>query len=200
MISGQVWEVSEAASQNATLAQLGLIPSGSPTVTFSTSQIKFDSRFGGNNGAFYTIQSFLNSQGTVTTFAAPQNGLALTDPLDGNRKGGTLFRFDGMANFKTGDVLTFTHDDGFEFYVGGNLIKSDGGPTAPTPTSVTYTGPSGLLSFTIVYGECCGAPAVLEVDLNRAPITGSATPEPASLTLVGIGLAGLVFYRRRKVA
>jgi hypothetical protein len=195
---GQIWEVSNTDASNATLATVQGLSSSTPTVTFTSSQIQFDSRLNNNNAANYTISSFLNSQGTTTTFGSPKNGLSLSDALNKNG-GGTLAVFTGFANFKTGDTFTFAHDDGFQFYVGGVLVENDPGPTPPTPTNVTYTGPSGLLAFTIVYGECCGAPAVLDVNLNGVPIT-SPTPEPASLSLIGIALAGLVVYRRRKVA
>ena len=69
-------------------------------------------------------------------------------------------------------------------------------PTSPTTNTITYTGPSGNLPFQLVYGECCGGPAVLQVDL---PFT-AAVPEPETyaLMLAGLGALGFVARRRRR--
>lgn len=74
------------------------------------------------------------------------------------------------------------------------LVVDVPGPTSPTLTTVTYTGPTGTFAFDLVYGECCGPPAVLATTL---PLRGTA-PEPATLALLGLGLAAAGFARRRK--
>lgn len=64
--------------------------------------------------------------------------------------------------------------------------------TAPVLTSATYAGPSGTFDFQLVYGECCGAPAALRVEL---PLVSEV---PASVLLVGTVLLGLGIVRRRR--
>jgi hypothetical protein len=73
----------------------------------------------------------------------------------------------------------------------------DPGPTSPEVSTATYTGPTGTFAFTLIYAECCGGPAVLQVDL---PFSNTPVPEPASLALVGLAIAAAGIARRRKLA
>jgi hypothetical protein len=63
----------------------------------------------------------------------------------------------------------------------------------------TYTGPSGNLPFQLVYGECCGAPATLVVNL---PLSTPGTPELSTwgMMAVGFGAIGFLAYRRGRPA
>ena len=81
--------------------------------------------------------------------------------------------------------------------INGLTVVSAPGPTAAVSTTGTYTGAPGTFAFTLAYGECCGAPAVLDVNL---PL--SSTPEPSTWAMMGLGFAALGFagYRARKTS
>ena len=188
-VSGQVWEVSNAVASNATLGNAATAAGSSdPTVTF-TEQSPLSLTAGSPYSAAYTIQGFIQSQ-AGSTIGSPAHGLNLSDPM-----GSDLFNFTGTVTVTTGQTFTFAHDDGLTFVIGTDTVVNVPGPTSSESTTGTYTGTSGNEPFQLVYGECCSAPAVLEVNL---PLT-SATPLPAALPLFagGLGLLGL-FGRRKK--
>ena len=93
----------------------------------------------------------------------------------------------GTVSVTTGQTFTVTDDDGLELEIGALLVIDQPGPTAPVTQTFTYPGPNGNLPFDLVYGECCGAPAVLQIVLPL--VTPTATPELTSPALIGSALA-----------
>lgn len=184
VVTGHLWHVPEATSQNAIPAN---VPVTTPDVVFDVnSPINF---FGtgvtvgtwlGNGAAFNIVE---NTGGTLTSLM--DNGVQ-----------GTLLEFTGFVSVTNGQMFTVTHDDGLTLIIGGVDLGFNPGPTAPVTSTETYTGPSGNFSFQLVYGECCGGPAVLQVDL---PFSSTPAPEPGTLALLGLGLAGALFVRRRRL-
>lgn len=182
LVLGSIWENQSAASADATPAN---VPATPADVTFSvTSPIAFAS------GGLYTIGEFLGSGGATILTGAGEAGNTLNN---------TIFDFMGTVTVTNGMTFTAGHDDGLTLVIGANTVINAPSPTSFAETTVTYTGPSGNLPFQLVYGECCGAPAALEISL---PLT-SAVPEPSTWAMMVIGFAGLgfaAFGRSRKGA
>lgn len=185
VITGHLWHVSEATSQNAIPAN---VPGTTPDVVFDVnSPMNFF-------GTSVTVGTWL---GNGLAFNIVENTPGTLASLMDNGSQGTLVEFTGFVSVTNGQMFTVTHDDGLTLIIGGLDLGFDEGPTPPITSIETYTGPSGNFPFQLVYGECCGGPAVLQVDL---PFSSTPAPEPGTLALLGLGLAGVVFARRRRLS
>src|SRR5262249_5140330 len=186
-ITGSLFHVSEATSQNAIPAN---VPGGTPDVTFD---VNSPFNFSGTN---VTVSAWLASS---AAFNIIQNTPGTLASLMDNGSVGTLVNFTGNVSVTNGQTFTVTHDDGLTLIIGGITLGFDPGPTGPVTTPATYSGPTGNFPFQLVYGECCGGAAVLQVDL---PFSADPVPGP----IAGAGLPGLIFasggllgwWRRRK--
>jgi hypothetical protein len=181
VISGNLWHVSEAISQNAIPAN---VPLSTPDVTFDV------------NSPF----NFFGDSVTVATWLANGSAFNIVENTPGtlaslmdNFNQGTLLEFTGLVTVYNGMTFTVTHDDGLTLIIGGVDLGFNPGPTAPITSTATYTGPDGTFPFQLVYAECCGGPAVLQVDLpfQNAPEGGS------TLILLGSALSLIGLIRRQ---
>ncbi len=180
-ILGSIWENDVGGASDATPAN---VPVTTPNVTFDLpgSSIDFSS------GGLYTIGEFLSSNGSGTTVLTGASQL-------GNTLDNTIFNFTGTVTVTNGQSFQAGHDDGLTLIIGSDTVINAPGGTSFVLTPGTYTGPSGTFAFQLVYGECCGAPADLE-------ITGFnlvSSPEPGSVILTLTLLSAVVFTFRKRL-
>lgn len=182
VISGRLWLVPEATTQNAIPAN---VPGATPFVSFDVnSPMNF-------SGTSVTVGTWL---GNGSAFNIVENTAGTLAHLMDDGTSGAMLEFTGFVTVTTGQSFTVTHDDGLTLIIGGLNLGFNPGPTAPVVNTAVYTGASGTFAFQLVYAECCGGPAVLQIDL---PFSNTPIPEPGSFALVGAALIGLGASRRR---
>ena len=181
--TGKLWHVPEATTFNAVPANVPLV---APDVVFD---VNTPFNFSG------TSVSVGNWLASSAAFNIVENTAGTLASLMDNGVVGTFLEFTGSVTVTNGQQFTVTHDDGLTLIIGGINLAFNPGPTAPITSLATYTGPSGNFPFQLVYAECCGGPAVLQVNL---PFT-AAVPEPSTYALMlgGLGLVGCLHRRRR---
>ena len=179
--TGNLWHVPEATSQNAIPAN---VPAAPADVTFDVfSPFNF-------SGSGVTVGTWLGSSGA---FNIVENTAGTLASLMDNGVVGTLLNFTGFVSVTNGQQFTVTHDDGLTLIIGGLDLGFSPLPTAPITSLATYNGPTGNFPFQLVYAECCGGPAVLQVDLPFQSV-----PEPATGLFLVTGILGLLGYGWRK--
>lgn len=192
-IMGTVWTGTPDSSNADDPANMG---STLPSAQFTTTTIDFDS-----NSTGYTVGQFLNSP----TFTNQQNGF---DPTVS--AGNIEVQLIGTFSLAAGpNTFSVEHDDGFTLSINSGAstidgsagdvnVFSDAGPSTAILTHfMVDAGAAGNYTFTVDYAECCGAPAVLDLNLLAG---SSPVPEPSAVILLITGalLVVMSMLRRRR--
>ncbi len=101
-----------------------------------------------------------------------------------------------LATASTVNFFLGADDDAF-FYVDNTLVNSIGGIHGDTPAPLTTTSlAQGTHTIELFYDDRQPSAAALDFNLQSITVVPSV-PEPSTFALLGIGLAGLGFLRRR---
>jgi len=192
--SGSIWINVPTSGANASI-----VPGTAPDATFSTGAINYTSSSGYDPGDFLNHPLFSNeSSAFVTACGASGTGCSLNNSFV--QITGTIGLNSGSNSFVVG------HDDGAVMSIDtfGTVVSAPG-PTSfsSTPFTVNNPGPAGNFNFTLNYGECCGAPAALLLQVNDVTIGGGGpVPEPATwaLMMFGVGAVGAAMRSSRKMS
>ena len=189
LVTGYVWENSSSAWE--TLASpAGTVPTAPPSTALAVGTLAGNGSLNFSSAdplqpnlhpdLNYTIASFLATGGY--TFTGGTHG---SDNLNN-----TLFEFIGSTYLVHGQTYQVFNDDGVILSINGTTVLSSTQPQSVYGgESFTWTGATGVDSFTLLYAEVMGAPATLNAGLTVVPEPSTIVAGALMLLPFGIGVA-----------
>jgi hypothetical protein len=185
-ISGEVWLNAKPFAENPVKR-----PAYDPDATFTVSDINFDSARVGNPPGI-KFDQFLTGLSNWKSSSIKQDA-QMFDTNDPSQQG-IFFQFTWSMDAVAGQFFTVTHDDGFVLEIPAQLITIDKYKSPiKIPESVTFNSElqnTGNFVFVLSYGVLSDPPTHVLI---------LATPEPGSMLLLGLGLAGIGFIIRKRL-
>jgi len=94
--------------------------------------------------------------------------------------------------------FTLNSDDGSLLFIDGSLVVDNGGGHGPTAVTGSINLSAGIHPFEVQFFEDFGGPSGVDLSLpSGVNYEGQQVPEPSTMLLLSMGIAGLGLLRRR---